>query len=144
MGVTTYVYPDYPSGICVYCGELADTVDHLLPKGFTGEADRKRVPVVPSCRECNSTLNDKYIPDVVDRREYVHSKYRTKYRRDLRAVQWGESDMAEFGPGIRLAIVRSQDAHSRAMQRLSWPHRPDYDYDAWRHAWESPEAYGPS
>lgn len=47
------VHLRYPQGICIYCGRLADTVDHLLPRGFTGEANRRFTAIVPACRWCN-------------------------------------------------------------------------------------------
>jgi hypothetical protein len=133
--VAKYVYPDYPSGVCVYCGESADTMDHLLPVAWTGEADRKRVPTVPSCRECNSTLNDHYIPDVPERRQYLHRLYRIKYKKALGAIMWGESDLEAMGASLRYAVQKLMDEHDRTRARLAWPTNPTYDADAWAHAW---------
>jgi len=38
--------------LCTYCGERADTIDHIIPvsKGGTGEVDN----LTPACRSCNS------------------------------------------------------------------------------------------
>tara|TARA_R110000822_G_scaffold23288_4_gene72217 strand:- start:8029 stop:8526 length:498 start_codon:yes stop_codon:yes gene_type:complete len=131
-----YIYPDYPDGYCVYCGEIADTKDHLLPRGFTGEADRLRVPTVPACVECNSTLNAIHMPDVMDRREFLHKKYRTKYKSLLKVVWHGEEDLLDFGPYLRAAIMQRMEDHVILMRRLSWPSSPIYDADAWAGAWE--------
>lgn len=132
------VHPDYPSGICIYCGELADTLDHLLPATWTGTAARRRIPVVPACRECNSTLNDKHITDVAERRSYVQAAYRAKYRKYLRVILWSDDDLMAMGPSLRLAIVEQMAKHERAMRRMSWPTEPDYDAEAWACAWEEP------
>jgi|LakMenE18May11ns_1017448.scaffolds.fasta_scaffold9922471_1 hypothetical protein len=131
-----YRHPDYPADDCVYCGETADTQDHLLPRGYTGEAERKIVPVVPACRECNSTLNDIYMPDVIERRNYLHNKYRSKYRKFLTKVIWGPSDLEQFGPQIRTAIDRGMNQHYRILSRLAWPEDPTYDYKAWSACWD--------
>lgn len=138
----TYRHPDYPAGDCVYCGETADTVDHLLPRNYTGEAERKIVPVVPACRECNGTLGDIFLPDVMERRELVQERYRRKYKRFLKKVIWGESDMEQFGPQIRTAITKGMIEHNRTMSRLAWPDDPLYDHKAWSACWdqELPEA----
>lgn len=131
-----FVYPDYPSGICVYCGELGDQMDHLLPRHFTGDALRKIVPVVPSCGECNSTLLDAYLPDVEARRELVHRRYRIKYRRRLTMLVRTEDGLAEMGPTLRAHVQRMQAQHEAILRRLAWPHDPNYDADAWASAWE--------
>ena len=133
-----YVHPDYQSGVCVYCGELGDTVDHLLPRNYTGDSDRKRVPVVPACQECNSTLGSNFIPDVQDRRDFVHRKYKAKYSKYLKIVWYAESDLDQFGPTLRAMLARGIEEHQRVMSRLSWPESPTYDADAWAGAWESP------
>lgn len=133
-----YVHPDYPGLDCVYCGELAGTKDHLLPRNFTGESDRLRVPVVPSCQECNSILSESYMPDVLERREYVQNRLRIKYKKYLRVIQWGESDLAEFGDQLRSVILSQMEQHDRIVRRLAWPEKPTYDYDAWAGAWEEP------
>jgi hypothetical protein len=132
---TRYVYPDYESGVCVYCGETADTVDHLLPKPWTGGTARKYVPVVPACRECNSTLGAIFLPDVQERRTEVHRRYRRKYRRALSMVVLHDDALDDFGPNIRLTVVRLHEEHYRALRRLSWPVDPSYDAEAWEHAW---------
>lgn len=131
-----YIHPDYPGTDCVYCGELADTKDHLLPRNYTGDAERIRVPVVPSCRECNSTLNDIYMPDVIERREYVQSKYKIKYKSLLKVIWYSDSDLLEFGPQLRSVIMQLMEQHITLMSRLSWPKNPTYDADAWGGAWE--------
>lgn len=135
MDNPTYVYPDYAAGVCVYCGETADTIDHLLPRNWTGESHRKCVPVVPACRECNSTLSDVFLPDVEERRDLVHSRYRKRYRRELLMVARTEEGLAEFGASLRLVIERMQDLHYWVQRRLSWPVKPNYDAEAWAAAW---------
>jgi hypothetical protein len=136
--LVNYVHPDYPGGVCVYCGETADSVDHLLPRGFTGDADRLRVPVVPACRECNSLLGDVYMPDIFDRRDYVHNKLKNKYKKYQNVMHWGESDLKAFGRQMRSMIVKQMREGDRLRARLSWPNKNNYDYDAWSGAWEEP------
>jgi hypothetical protein len=132
-----YVHPDYPALDCVYCGETAEDKDHLLPRSWTGDAGRKLVPVVPSCHECNATLGDRHMPDVMDRRNYVQERYRVKYSKALKAVLYGPTDLEEFGPSLRNAIIELMDEHHRIVRRLAWPMDPEYDHQAWKHAWES-------
>jgi hypothetical protein len=131
-----YVHPDYPGSECVYCGETATSVDHLLPRGFTGEADRLRVPVVPACQECNSTLGAVFMPDIFDRREYVHHKMKIRYKKYMNIIQWGEYDLEQFGRQLRTMLLKQMAEADRLRARLSWPHKATYDSDAWGGAWE--------
>jgi ribosomal protein L34E len=133
---TKYVYPDYESGTCVYCGEMSDTVDHLLPVTWTGKSARKRVPVVPACQECNSTLGAIYLPSVEERRMEVHRKYKRKYRKVLTMTVLTEEGLDSFGPNIRLMVNKLHKEHYRTMRRLAWPLTATYDLDAWENAWE--------
>jgi hypothetical protein len=135
-GRITYRHPDYPSDSCVYCGEVATSRDHLIPRAFSGESERAIVPVVPACLECNSTLGARYMPDVIERREYLHARYRVKYRKYMRRVMWGPSDMQQFGPQMRTVISKGMAEHERLMRRLSWPSSPTYDADAWSAYWD--------
>lgn len=40
------------NGLCVYCGELADTNDHVRPRAYGGSDEEENL--VPACRSCNS------------------------------------------------------------------------------------------
>lgn len=91
--------------------------------------------MVPACRECNSTLNDILLPDVFDRRAYVHARYQKKYKRVLSMLYRTEEGLLELGPTLRLVVSRMQDEHDAVMRRLMWPTDPEYDSDAWENAW---------
>lgn len=118
---------DYPSGECAYCGSTADTVDHILPRNWTGRAARNRVVTVPACRECNSAIGDRYAPTVQERRSIAHSFLRRKYKAALRTVMYGPSDLAELGPNLRAFKAKMMATHEWVMARLEWP--PDRFYD---------------
>ena len=40
--------------VCVYCGNYADTVDHLDPVSLGGDVIPSIDRAVPACRSCNS------------------------------------------------------------------------------------------
>ena len=133
----TWVYPDYPTEDCVYCGQVATDKDHLLPRNWTGESMRKKVPVVPSCAECNRVfLNDVYEPDVQNRRIICHQKMRLKYARALSTILYADRDLKQFGSQLRTVIVKQMEKHVAVKERLSWPPTADFDHKAWKHAWE--------
>lgn len=133
----------YPNGICVYCGQIADTKDHLLPVTWTGEAVRKHVVVVPACRECNSLISDRYAPAVNERRKLAHTAIRTKYRKILKMPDWKRREIAEMGPTIRSVIERGMHDKKVLTTRINWPADPFYDLRAMeRSGIENPYAIG--
>ena len=44
-------------GLCVYCGELATTRDHVPSKAFLDKPYPDNIPVVPCCSNCNNQFS---------------------------------------------------------------------------------------
>ena len=53
-GATVACRPITDLGRCFYCGEPADTIDHVQPKSAT--TSRLGGRTVPACRDCNCTI----------------------------------------------------------------------------------------
>lgn len=59
--------PEYSEGhlerICCYCGDWADTVDHVPSKVFLDKPYPNNLPVVPCCKKCNEqfSFDEEYI-----------------------------------------------------------------------------------
>ena len=53
----------HPERICCYCGDWADSVDHVPSKVFLDEPYPKNLPVVPCCKKCNEqfSLDEEYV-----------------------------------------------------------------------------------
>lgn len=47
----------HPERICCYCGNWADTVDHVPSKVFLDSLYPDNLPVVPCCRKCNEQFS---------------------------------------------------------------------------------------
>jgi hypothetical protein len=118
----------YPQWTCIYCGVPADTKDHLLPRTVTGDALRKFVAVVPSCRSCNSSIGDRIGHRVTQRRQAAHDHIRSSNARYLKLpAMWPEAALAELGPNLRRRIEAGLKLADIAQARLAWPEDPDYD-----------------
>lgn len=87
--------------LCVYCGWDADSVDHVLPRTWTGDVARPHVPTVPACRDCNSRIGDQHAPTLAERRHLAHESLERKHRKLLRNPSWSDDEMSEFGPRLR-------------------------------------------
>ena len=117
----------YPKHVCIYCGGPAWTKDHLLPRGWTGEARRTFVAVVPACGVCNVLLRDTLTWSITERRAICHARMRRKFRTVLRTVEYGPTDLREFGPTLRAHVVKSMSEKEDVMRWLSWPEDPTFD-----------------
>lgn len=107
--------------VCVYCGDYADTKDHLYPYAWTGKEGRNFVQTVWACRQCNSALSDALIPNVIARREVVRAFLRKRYAVLLSTPPWTETELAEV-EGALLKYRVATDARRRVIQaRLYWP-----------------------
>ncbi len=53
----------HPERFCCYCGEWADTVDHVPSKVLLDEPYPENLPVVTCCRKCNErfSLDEEYV-----------------------------------------------------------------------------------
>lgn len=53
----------HPETVCCYCGEWAETVDHVPSKVFLDEPYPENLPCVPCCRRCNErfSLDEEFI-----------------------------------------------------------------------------------
>lgn len=53
----------HPERMCCYCGECADTVDHVPSKILLDEPYPENLPDVPCCRKCNEqfSLDEEYV-----------------------------------------------------------------------------------
>lgn len=47
----------YPDRMCCYCGDYADTVDHVPSKAFLDRPYPENLPVVPCCTKCNAMFS---------------------------------------------------------------------------------------
>lgn len=112
---------DYPYSVCVYCGEDATTKDHLLPRSWTGEAERRIAIWVPACRECNSAINAAFAPSMTMRRDIAHKFIAKRYAAALRTLDRTPSELREFGKSLRAQIVKGMAEKKRTQARLSWP-----------------------
>ena len=113
--------------ICYYCGlRNPDTLDHTIPVSYySSEPVRKkrssyrdRVPIVVSCRECNSTINSKLYFDVRDRAGYIKEKYIKKYKKLLDSPDWDEEDLEDLGWVLRSTVENSIRLKENIQDRL--------------------------
>ena len=119
-------------GVCVYCGDHADSRDHLLPKGWSGKATRRFVPVLPACSDCNVRINDFPSYEIHERAAVVAASLRKRYRRALAITDRTTAELMDFGPHLRSALIAKNDQRRALRARLvvldlgGMPNVPEY------------------
>lgn len=133
----------YPANVCVYCGRSAYTVDHLIPKPWSGGAKRGFVATVPACGTCNSLLADALTWSITERRALCKYRLRRKFIKVLRTVDRTPDELREYGPTLRREIRAAMESKREVERMLAWPDDPRFDERALeRTGFEDPYALG--
>lgn len=122
----------YRRGVCVYCGEGASGVDHLLPEPWTGKGVRHMVAVVPACASCNSRINDFPSPNIAERRRKAQVSIERKFKHLLLRPTKEAADLMELGHAMRSIAYKNNLLAERVRARLGWPLDPYYDLRAFQ------------
>lgn len=108
---------------CFYCGDPADTLDHVPPLSsmdILDKAKRKkeRIPaaLVPCCSECNGALGSRQLWTVFDRLMYLESYYDAYFKKQ--AMMWTEEEINDLGPSLRESVRHRQDKLERYRDKI--------------------------
>lgn len=112
--------------VCVYCGDFADSIDHIPPKSqraFIG-GDKTLAVNYPffeviACRDCNSRLSDCACWTLERRKKYLIDSLKRKHKTLLRAPKWEEEELEELGESLRQYIKTSANKKEKQKLRLS-------------------------
>jgi len=89
---------------CIYCGEYADTKDHVIPVLFmkllieAGDTET-RSTIVPCCLECNCIASSRVFSSLYEKFKYIRSGLRLKYEK-MTGV-WSHEELKSMGRSIR-------------------------------------------
>ena len=102
-----YERADAPRSVCLYCGDVASTLDHCPPLASAhlwekSTRSRPKFLLVPACCECNSLLGDRHLVSLDERVNFVFKRLSTKYERNF--VLWPEPDIEEMSPMFQKTI----------------------------------------
>ena len=103
------------NGICAYCGEYGDEVEHVVPR-WTGLPTYTLL----ACRECNGIAGGKLFKSFEARKGYIQAKLRKRYAKILRMPEWDETELKEMGYAMRVQIRAYEDARRIMERRVSW------------------------
>jgi len=118
--------------ICYYCGQHADSVDHVIPQStirmlaalsdiaITKQILRNRALKVWACRECNSLLSDSLQETLEARKTELKMRLLKRYQKILALPTWKERELNQLGYTLRTCIEASAKAKEYIKKRLAW------------------------
>ena len=117
----------YGVGVCVYCGDHADTVDHVPPIHYVSRMiglglwrQLGSCYTVPACKGCNSLLGGFVGLSILERQKELKVRLRRKYQVLLDGPEWRSSDLQELGCGLRAYVEGLEVTRTWVLARLSF------------------------
>lgn len=107
---------------CFYCGDVADSKDHVVPHSVSPAANGNRqwsVDWVNCCKECNQYLGNYLGSSFHARIMYLHDKFKRKKKLHKGFVEWSDEDLEDMSGDMRTWIWNKQQARMRDERRLS-------------------------
>lgn len=111
---------------CLYCGELPNSQDHVIPFSYYSIKERKpnagssEGVKVKACMECNSLLSNKYFSNIIDRIEDVKNSIYKRNRKVLKNKEWDDYDLDELNYTLKTKVLSVETKRRIAKRRIDW------------------------
>ena len=121
----------YDEGVCTYCGDDCDSLDHSPPLSVAESLDLDRfrssggeLLLVPACRRCNTWLSNKPLYTVAERKQYCWTRWDELFRRDFAIPKWDANELAELGPVLRHYVKTASHTADWVRRRIAFCELP--------------------
>ncbi len=106
--------------ICSYCGDPANTKDHVLPLIWADNQLEGQHIIVPACSDCNAMAGGKKFVGIYEKLRWLHKRLAKKYARVLCTPDWSEEELEGLDLVLRTYVENSLELRTRTLERLSW------------------------
>ena len=103
---------------CLYCGEVATTVDHFPPLAYAGANGRG--VLLPACRECNSYLGARWPVSLEGRIIGAKSGLRKKYKKFIDHIPWSDEELQGMSTKLQKEYAGWRQKRNETLARLAW------------------------
>jgi len=120
LGFYYRLHPSLSNYICYYCGDIADTKDHIPPLLTVyqlGPENFKDLVVVRACRWCNTKLGSKMLTTSKERKACITEHLRKQLNK--LGPEWTEQELGELGPTLRQSIEDRRDVRDWLKRRIA-------------------------
>lgn len=126
----TYYADDRLNNCCAYCGDYAETEDHVPSRCFLNEPHPQNMPVVPCCHKCNHdfSIDEEYVScfidcmkeNTVDPNKIQREKTRNSLRHSPRLQERIASQIRDFG-GTTIYDIE-KERFEKVIHKLAFGH----------------------
>ena len=110
-----------PRWRCAYCDDIADTIDHTVPRCFVRGnwrfIARYRLVKLQCCRQCNALAAGIIDETFIQRRRRIARGVRKRSKLLLQTASWADDEIDELGP-MRAHILSATEAADETRRRL--------------------------
>lgn len=111
--------------LCVYCGQPADTMDHVPPLSRVDDYRAMGVAweaflLVKACRPCNLALGDSLQRDVLERIQVLKDLLSKGGRREFVRDLWDEDEVNELGKNLRSLVGSKLRKEQAMLERIEY------------------------
>jgi hypothetical protein len=116
-------------GICTYCGEEADTIDHVIPIAFYG-IKRKFINNdngvrTYACRSCNSSLGSRVFVTFKARLTHVAATHSKKSKQTK--SKWSHKELEELDHNLQSFIKAKKNISDSNQSKTKWIGSPAFN-----------------
>ena len=116
----------FKTGICVYCGDIADTKDHIpsiswaYALGYDNMVKEGAEFIkVSCCKTCNSVIGDRNLPTLSARKAFI-SEYWKKKGEKYKIPTWTIDELNELGKTLKSSVKDRSDSYEFIKRRIVW------------------------
>jgi len=113
-------HPSLDNYFCYYCGDVADTKDHIPPLLAVyqlGTESFDTLLLVRCCQWCNTKLGAKVLTTSKERKKFITERL----QKQLKALgpEWTDKELDELGPSLRQAIEDRRGVREWLKRRIA-------------------------
>lgn len=101
--------------LCVYCGDIASTRDHIMPlSSFHADRDTAKNihnirgwKTVPACESCNTFASMTITSSFSERKRVILERFKYKYRKEIKAKACNDDEIKELSGMLKKMVIKS-------------------------------------
>jgi len=106
--------------ICSYCGDIADTKDHVFPLRWADNQEKGQMIIVPACLSCNTMAGSRKFSDIYEKLVWLHERIKRKHKAVLHMPDWTQEELQEVSPEMQEYIQGQLNLRERILERVVW------------------------
>lgn len=100
---------------CFYCGEVANTKEHITPQSVMRMGNGE---TVRACADCNSCIGATCPVDLEERVQTLIERFTRRFKLTKTIPEWDDEEISELGPALKRKVRQKIYERQRAINRV--------------------------